>query len=425
MDNKEIMTVDDRFTSMRSLIGVLAKSMNLINPEVEGHHEMTAYLSYMLAKEMGCDTPMLHKVIYASLLHDIGAVASEEQQSVEELEAEAYTIAAFGADMLRELDELKEIADIVEFCQCGYATIMGALELGQIKSATTAKLASVIHLADRATVMLDPHKRVLSQLNTMETLIAGYSGIEFDPEAVEALTHICRDEYVWFDLFYDPWSVLDIAGLDIPVTLTETASLTRVMSKIVDYRSAFTAMHSAGVSASAASIAKFAGMDERDCLMMEIGGYLHDLGKLVVPKAILEKPGRLTDEEFNIIKEHPYYTTAILKNAEGFDKIAHWAGNHHEKLNGKGYPYHLTAADLELGDRIMSVADIFAAITETRPYRDGMNREQAMKVMNENVEYGSVDGDIVAILHDNYDAIDGIRDEISRERGKRYFDSMR
>ena len=165
-------------------------------------------------------------------------------------------------------------------------------------------------------------------------------------------------------------------------------------------------------------------MSEEERHMIQIAGYLHDLGKLVVPKSILEKAGRLTDEEFNIIKEHPYYTTAILKDVEGFDKIAHWAGNHHEKLSGKGYPYHLSASELDLGDRIMSVADIFSAITEIRPYRDGMDKEQAMKVMRENVEFGAIDEDIVTLLHDNYEDIDGIRDEVSRSRGKRYFDSL-
>ncbi|MBR5359302.1 MAG: HD domain-containing protein, partial [Lachnospiraceae bacterium] len=249
------MGSNERFTSLRSLLGVLAKAMNLINPAVEGHHEMAAYLSYMIAKNMGFDESMLRSVIIAALMHDIGSVTIEEQQSVEELEAEAYTIAAVGADMLRELDELESIADIVEFCQCGYGIIQGALDLGQIHNKQTAALASVIHLADRATVMLDPKERVLSQVPAMKQLVSEYAGIEFDPKAVEALMDISFNEYVWFELFYNPWTVLDAAGLDIPIPLYRATGLTRVMSKIVDYRSAFTAMHSAGVAASASAIA--------------------------------------------------------------------------------------------------------------------------------------------------------------------------
>ena len=418
------MIQTENFTDMGSLLGVLNKSMNLINPEVEDHHEKTAYLSYMLGKTMGIDEVLLGKLVYASLLHDIGSVSTEEQQSVEELEAEAYTISAFGADMLRDMEELSMIADIIEFCQCGYGTIQGALDLGQIKDADTALLSSVIHLADKVAVMLDKPGRILNNLPEVLEIVGQYAGIEFEPQATEALMTLSKSEYVWFDMMYDPWCVFDMAALNGSVSLERTTSLTEVMSKIVDYRSSFTAMHSAGVAASAVAMAMLSGMNSEERLMMKIAGYLHDIGKLVVPKSILEKPGKLTDEEFNIIKEHPYYTRAILSNVKGFDTIAHWAGNHHEKISGKGYPRHLSGADLDLGDKIMSVADIFTAITEIRPYRDGMDKEQAMKVMRENVEYGALDEDLVALLHDNYDVIFGIKEDVSRTRGKRYFDSL-
>ena len=165
-------------------------------------------------------------------------------------------------------------------------------------------------------------------------------------------------------------------------------------------------------------------MSKDECLMMEIAGNLHDIGKLRVPNSILEKPGKLTDEEFNIIKEHPYYTRLILMNIDGFDKIADWAGYHHEKLNGRGYPFHFNGDFLDQGARIMAVADIFSAITEERPYRKGMTREQATKVMKENVEYGAICGEMVQLLFDHYNEVDAIRDYMSREEGQRYFQSF-
>ncbi|MBP3873200.1 MAG: HD domain-containing protein, partial [Lachnospiraceae bacterium] len=81
---------------------------------------------------------------------------------------------------------------------------------------------------------------------------------------------------------------------------------------IIDYRSPFTAMHSAGVAASARELARLYGMSEEDCKKMEIAGRLHDVGRLRVPNSILEKPGKLTDDEFDIVKEHPYYTRKKL-----------------------------------------------------------------------------------------------------------------
>ena len=196
------------------------------------------------------------------------------------------------------------------------------------------------------------------------------------------------------------------------------------MSRIIDFRSPFTAMHSAGVAASARELARLAGMTEEECRMMEIAGYLHDIGKLRVPNEILEKPGRLTEEEFNIVKEHPYYTRLILMDVDGFERIANWAGYHHEKLSGSGYPFHWEAEYLDLGARIMAVADIFSAITEVRPYRKGMDREQALAVMRENVANGSVCGEVVKLLEAHYDEIDAAREKESREVGRRYYQSL-
>ena len=158
--------------------------------------------------------------------------------------------------------------------------------------------------------------------------------------------------------------------------------------------------------------------------MMRIAGDLHDVGKLKVPKAILEKPGRLTDEEFNIIKEHPYNTRLILMGIQNFSKIADWAGFHHEKLNGRGYPFHYDGSYLDTGSRILAVTDIFSAITEKRPYRDSMPKDKVIAVLKENADRGDICKDITALLYDNYDEVDKARYTASEEAGQRYFESF-
>ena len=226
------------------------------------------------------------------------------------------------------------------------------------------------------------------------------------------------------DLRYNPQFLNYFVGEIAPVSLDRTVELTAVISRIIDYRSSFTAMHSAGVAASAVALARYAGMRDDECKMMKIAGHLHDIGKLKVPRSILEKPGRLTEEEFNIIKEHPYYTRMNTLSIEGYEKISAWASFHHEKLNGKGYPFHLGAADLDTGSRIMAVADIFSAITEVRPYRAGMEKEQALAVLQDNVRSGGIDGDLVTLLNEHYEEINTIREEISKAEGARYYESI-
>ena len=176
-------------------------------------------------------------------------------------------------------------------------------------------------------------------------------------------------------------------------------------------------MHSSGVSATAVRLAEIMGMSEDECKMMMIAGYLHDIGKLKVPKSVLEKNDKLTDEEFNIVKEYAYYTNLLLKDVEGFEQIGRWASLHHEKLNGYGYPFRLTADDIPMGARIIAIADIFSAVAEIRSYRPGMSKEEVIKTLTEYVDSGAMSGYIVELLINNYDDIYSIRDSEVRREG--------
>ena len=412
------------FTNMRSLMKGLARAMNLVNPEVERHHEQTAYLSLFLAREMGLPEEDVIITMYAALLHDIGSIVVEEPQSVTEVERNAVEVSQAGARMLGDLPGFADIAGVINYCQCNWSsTVACAIEEG-LECERLGLLASIVHLADVVSLMVRPDKRVLNQADDICNVVRSCRGTAFSPEAADAFLTIADTEYIWMDLAHNPMFLTYFTGPIAEVSLDDALQLTTFMSRIIDYRSPFTAMHSAGVAASAYELAKLAGLGDDCAKQVAIAGNLHDVGKLAVPRAILEKPGRLTNEEFNVVKEHPYYTSLVLLEIDGFQDIWHWANQHHEKLNGKGYPFHRKADDLDTGDRIMAVADIFSAITEERPYRAGMTREQAADVLNGDVKAGGICGDIVALLLDNYEQVDAARDTASRIAGKRYFDSL-
>ena len=105
----------------------------------------------------------------------------------------------------------------------------------------------------------------------------------------------------------------------------------------------------------------------------------------------MDKPGRLTNGEFTIIKSHTYYTRLILEKIKGMKEISEWASNHHETLRGTGYPEGIGADMLSFESRIITVCDIYQALTEARPYREGMPKSKAMKIINSLVEKGDVD----------------------------------
>ena len=419
------MQTNPEFTNMRSLLSALARIMNMVSPDVNLHHERTAYLAYLVADEMGVSHHDTMLAVYSSLLHDIGAVLMEQPVSVQEIGRDALAVSRTGAQMLSDLPRFERISQVIAFCQCSWELVERIFGgHGDEEEMQLMRIASVVHLADTVSVMLDPNVPVLNQAQSVREAVADSAGTEFAPEACEAFLEVTKAESVWMDVLLNPEFVLLLTGDIQPVTIEDAAAYTRLVSRIIDFRSSFTAMHSAGVAASAKALARLAGMTPDECLMMEVAGNLHDMGKLKVPRAILEKNGRLTDQEFNIIKEHPYYTKLMLRDVDGFGSIANWAGHHHEKLNGSGYPFHLGADELDLGTRVIAVADIFSAIAEVRPYRAGMNREQAMDVLDGNAKAGGIDGDVVALLAENYSDVDDAREEASRTEGARYFASI-
>ena len=412
------------FTNMRSLLVAFAKSMNLVNPEVEHHHEQTAYLSYFLAKESGLPESDQLLALYGATMHDIGSVVTERALSMSEVERRGPEIAAAGARMVADLPGFDEIATVIGFSQYAWSEYAKCSNTGCIIDDRLMRIASIVHLADSISLAIRPNEPILNQTKAICDFAQKQMGTEFCPHAVESLLALSGTEYVWMDLAHNPQFLLYFTGDIAPVSLQETVRYTQFASRIIDYRSPFTAMHSAGVAASARELAMLAGFAEEDVVQMEIAGNLHDIGKLAVPRRILEKPGRLTDAEFNIVKEHPYYTALVLLDAKGFEKIGNWASHHHEKINGRGYPFHCKGDEIGLGERIMAVADIFSAITEERPYRKGMTRDEAAKVLLGDAQAGAICSNVVELLLDNYERIDAARDDASRSAGQRYFDSM-
>ncbi len=407
------------FTNMRSLIVALAKALNLINREMQHHHEQTAYLAFRIAFAMGLRGETLNLVLYAALLHDIGFEALDDSSTLQEIEKGRKRVARLGASMIREVEELRPIADIIEIVQNSYEVNRELL-----KDDVRLDISQAVHLSDYVTTIFREDRPILDQVKGILAAVEALRGSEFSPEAVDALLEIGRTESLWLDVALNPEVLVLYVGKLRRVRLEEVVVFTRFMSRIIDFRSPFTAMHSAGVAATARELARLAGMTAEEVKMMEIAGNLHDIGKLRVPNAILEKPGKLDEAEFNIMREHTYYTRMILSSVDGFEKIADWAAFHHEKLNGKGYPFHLTGEQLDVGSRIMAVADIFSAITEVRPYRAGMSREKALAVLKENVDRGEICGSVVKLLEEHFDEVDEVRERESREVGKRYFQSI-
>ena len=472
---------NDVVTTMRSVAGGFSYVMDLVHAEVEDHHKKVAYLAYRLAEEMQMPEQACRLSIIGGLLHDIGGVLEQGKISLMDLEANATKLSDAGANIVSLIPVDAPLADIVKYSQRpaddllemtkGYETVrewlkdQQNLEEPEKRKQISRMIGQIVHLADVAVLLFDGDSSPLNQVERVRAGIRMIAGLDrpeddnqvefssihadlnaemcertkaatgtdaiscdcsycthFHPWALEAFCSLCKKEAVWLDLAYEPEAFLQFIPDDAAVTLEKMAMLSEFASVIIDFRSPFTAMHSAGVSASAVELARLLGMTEAECLMMKIAGNLHDIGKLKIPKEVLEKPGKLTDEEFNIIKEHPYFTWKILSHIEGLTVIMNWASYHHEKLNGRGYPFHYGADQICLGARVLAVADIFSAITEDRPYRKGMEKEKALAILKGDAERGNIDPAIVELLAANYDQVNEARAKASRAAGQRYYE---
>jgi HD-GYP domain-containing protein (c-di-GMP phosphodiesterase class II) len=269
-----------------------------------------------------------------------------------------------------------------------------------------------LQLADRVAVLINPQSEILEQVDDILARVSAQAGERFIPAQVEALTALADKEAFWLDCVYLQslnhlqrrlrWQELEIGEEDF-------LGLTNLFRRIIDFRSQFTATHSAGVAATAELLARLHGFSAHDCRLMHLSGLLHDLGKLAVPAEILEKPDKLTREEYDVVRRHTYYTFHILEPLKIMDVVRVWGAFHHERMDGQGYPFHLEESELPLGSRIVSVADIFTALTEDRPYRLGVSCADTLSILMEASANHRVDSAVVDMLRVHQDELDAVR----------------
>jgi HD-GYP domain len=232
--------------------------------------------------------------------------------------------------------------------------------------------------------------------------IASHSGGLFSPDLVEIFLSASDNESFWFslddeplELFYQEWvhqrppEIMEFGAL---------LELARMFAGIVDGKSRFTYRHSLGVCAVATLLANLSHLEEAERETVVLASLLHDLGKLKVEDAILDKPGPFDASERKAMNHHSFDTEQILKRIGGFGEIARIASLHHETLDGTGYPRRIKGEAIPKAARIIAVADIFQALVQDRPYRQPLTLDAACEVMTQMVVRGKLDPEVVGVL---------------------------
>lgn len=245
--------------------------------------------------------------------------------------------------------------------------------------ALTARVALLAQVADVFFVSQGPQAAMAE--------VKRRAGSWFDPEMVDALLRLGADPAFW--------ASLSAPDLQQRVVAFETLKDSHAISddylddiagafaEVIDAKTPYTSGHSDRVALFANMIAVELGLPEDECRHLRRAALLHDIGKLGVSNSILDKPGKLDDQEWTEIRQHPALGRTVLSRVTAFHDLAEVAGNHHERLDGKGYPRGLAGDEIDFHSRIVAVADVFDALTADRPYRQAMNADQAFAILDE------------------------------------------
>ncbi len=391
---------------LHRLILSLSQVLDYVHPSVIDHQQRVAYIAMRIARQLGVDKDQLLDLLLAAALHDIGIIDVENR--IRGLQKDDWEEVPWHAEagyaLLSENPLFYRAAQIVRYHHTPWENGCGAEYNGQ----PVPYASHILVLADRLERMIDRNTNVLDQTESIRSKVLLRAGQQFHPDCINAFSEVADQESFWLDcVSVRIYSIL-LEQIDWPFLTIDEKTLgpiARIFAGITDATSQWTATHSAGVAAVAVALAERYNFSPREQFLMRSAGYFHDIGKLTIPTEILDKPSKLTPQERNILNSHTYHTFRILDTIGGMPQISEWAAFHHERLDGNGYPFHHAAKDLTLGSRIMAVADVFAALTEDRPYHKAMSQDKVMEIIKKLAGNNGLDGNIVRELEKDYDTI--------------------
>lgn len=398
--------------SADEVVAALSEGLDLAEGRQAGHAKRVCYVAMSVARALGLrEKEQLH-LYYAALLHDVGVPAASAglsqliglnedalfsaspRKSPEELAAECPSVGletivgAFhrhcllGGEAALSLGFAKETAEAVSNSHehwdgSGYPEGLAAKDI--------PLTARIVALADwTESVISDQSSSLVARRNTVSELNAVCETV-LDPSLVECIAEICRSDSFWLGLYSDdlPRSLLRMKPGENgrPRRGAGILALTEGMARVIDSKSPYTEGKSLQVARVAEKLAEAVGLRRDQVLLIRIAALLHDIGQLAVPARILGKPEILTLTEMQLMQKHPGYSRLILEGIPGLEEAALWAGAHHERPDGKGYPEMLENELIPLESKIIAVANVYVALTSERPYRRALSQRDALKIM--------------------------------------------
>jgi HD-GYP domain-containing protein (c-di-GMP phosphodiesterase class II) len=367
---------------------------------VSNHSKRVAYIAMRIAENAGFSPEELFDLVTLAILHDNGIGASAQGGAPSGLKAglgsieKAASHCVSGEENLKGYPFLTVPSDIITYHHENY----DGSGFFHLRGDDIPCMARIIRLADRVELDSDLRNIDYEGKRKLDGFLEARSGTMFAPALVASFREAAAGPAFWLDLkdeFVGEAIHRRVPKFDKEMSWSEIRGVTAIFSRVIDSKSRFTRLHSQQLSERAGRMGEYYRMSVEEIDKLHIAADLHDIGKLAVGNAILDKPGKLEPAEVDVIQRHTYYTRVSLRSIVGFEDITEWAANHHEKLDGSGYPYGKSASELDFNSRLMGCLDIYQALTELRPYREALSHARTLEIMRDMVGHGKIDGSIV------------------------------
>lgn len=396
---------------LKDILSVIHRTINSIDERLLDHGEQVAYIMMNLLKaDGGYSYEEITRLCTVSIFHDIGAYKVTERNKLIDIDSvKPFNHAVYGALFIKYFSPISDLADVV----MGHHFTVSHINKKGIKGVREETL--MLSFSDFLAIVYLNKGEV--PWNLIESRYDDYlpkhidlfkkANIEFN-FMQKLKDNSYKDElYEYFES--------KIATRD------EIIAYARMLTYAIDFRSEYTVKHSITVEAISYEIAKLYGLNEEKAIRIKVAANLHDIGKIVIPVEILEKPGKLTAMEYEVIKSHAKVSYTILSGLD-IDDIRDIAGYHHETLDGQGYPFGIGKEDISIEVRIVAIADILSALVAVRSYKEAFSKEKVINILTEMKNNKKIDSKIVDLVIDNYDFIIQESNKESEKLIKTYLD---
>lgn len=411
---------------LSELVSALSHALDVTGGQPMGHAERTCLIGQRLSDAVGLESARRSSLFYALLLKDAGCSTTAAQIAAtfgsddQQVKHDSRLIdthrprtaigylrrnVAPGAPLRERARHLRAVVamshggvDELERMRCERGADI-ARGIGLDEEAATAITQLFEHWdghghpGERAGEEISLLARMACLSQTMEVfwqqggaaaacdVARDRRGTWFDPALVDAVDELERDVCFWASLETPDVEAVEPADRVLRADEARLDQVAEAFASIVDAKSPYTARHCAGVAEIADGIASTMRLDDATRRLLRRAALLHDVGKLGISNRILDKPGPLSDGEWSVVRRHPRLSMVILRAVPALAPVARLSATHHERLDGSGYPYGLTASELKLPDRVLQVADVTDALTSKRPYREALAPDEVLAIM--------------------------------------------